>query len=134
MQKAQTKNDIVIEYGKTEAEAEGIEDTSTETALNVVVMEVAGGTGEKHSELSTMNEESGHIVGEVRHARCAHSDEEACSVVLHVSNDKSEKKKTVKKQARHQQQKRLRRFQTKTLNDFCVVARRKQLQNFVKLL
>ena len=34
--------DIVIENEKTEAEAEGIEGTSTETALNVAV-EAAGG-------------------------------------------------------------------------------------------
>ena len=60
---------------KTLAEAEGIEGTSTETTLNVAV-EAAGGTGEEHSELSTVNEESGHIVGEEHHARCAHPDEE----------------------------------------------------------
>ena len=68
--------DIVIENEKTEAEAEGTEGTSTETALNVAV-EAAGGTGEEHSGLSTVNEESGHIVGEEHHARCAHPDEEA---------------------------------------------------------
>ena len=34
-----------------------------------------------------MNEESGHIVREEHHARCAHSDEEAGSIVLHVSTD-----------------------------------------------
>ena len=50
-------------------------------------------TGEEHSQLSTVNEESGHIVGEERHARCAHSDEEAGSFVLHVSNDMNEKEK-----------------------------------------
>ena len=74
---------------------------STETTVNVAV-EAAGGTGEEHSELSTVNEESGHIVGEEHHARCAHSDEEAGSIVLHVSNDTSEEKKTVVKQARQQ--------------------------------
>ena len=99
---------------KTEAEAEGIEGTSTETTLNVAV-EAAGGTGEEHAELSTVNEESGHIVGEEHHARCAHPDEEAGSIALHVSNDMSEEKKTVNKQAKQQQQKRLRRCQRKTL-------------------
>ena len=39
-----------------------------------------------------MNEESGHIVGEEHHARCAHSDDEAGSIVLQVSNDMSEGK------------------------------------------
>ena len=51
------------------------------------------GMGEEHSELSTVNEESGHIVGEEHHARCAHSDEEAGSFVLHVSSDMNEKEK-----------------------------------------
>ena len=86
------QTDVVIENEKTEAEAEGIESTSTETTLNVAV-EAAGETGEEHSELSTVNEESGHIVGEEHHARCAHSDEEAGSTVVHVSNDMSEEKK-----------------------------------------
>ena len=86
------QTDGVIENEKTEAEAEGIEGTSTETTLNVAVE--AGGTGEEHSELSTVNEESGHIVGEVHYARCAHSEEEAGFAVLHVSNDMSEEKKT----------------------------------------
>ena len=99
---------------RAHAEAEGIEVTSTETTLNVAV-EAAAGTGEEHSELSTVNEESGHIVGEEHHARCAHSDEEAGSIVLHVSSDMSEEKKMVKKQVRQQQQKRLRRYQRKTL-------------------
>ena len=40
-----------------------------------------------------VNEESGHIVGEEHHARCAHSDEEAGSIVFHVSNDVNEKEK-----------------------------------------
>ena len=84
--------DIVIKNEKTEAEAEGIEGTSTETTLNVAV-EAAGGTGEEHSDLSTVNEESDHIVGEEHHARCAHPDEEAGSILLHVSNDMSEEKK-----------------------------------------
>ena len=42
------------------------------------------------------------------------SDEEAGSIVLHVSSDITRMKKTMK-QARQQQQKRLRRFQRKTL-------------------
>ena len=71
---------IVIENEKTEAEAEGIESTSTETTLNVAV-EAAGGTGEEHSELSTVNEESGHIVGGDHHARCAHPVDEVSSIV-----------------------------------------------------
>ena len=37
-----------------------------------------------------MKEESGHIVGGEHHARYAHPDEEAGSIVLHVSNDMSE--------------------------------------------
>ena len=65
---------------------------STETMLNDAV-EAAGGTGEEHSELSTVKEESVHIVGEEHHARCAHSDEEAGSIVLHVSSDMNEKEK-----------------------------------------
>ena len=108
------QTEIVIENENAEAEAEGIEGTSTETTLNVAV-EAAGRTGEEHSELSTANEESGHIVGEEHRARCAHSDEEAGSIVLHVSSDMSEEKKTVKKQVRQEQQKRLRRYQRKTL-------------------
>ena len=68
-----------------------VERTPTETMLNDAV-EAAGGTGEEHSERSTVNEESGHIVGEEHHARCAHSDEEAGSIVLHVSTDMNEKK------------------------------------------
>ena len=96
------QTDIVIENEKTEAEAEGIEGTSTQTTLNVAV-EAAEGTGEEHSELSTVNEESGHIVGEERHTRSAHSQRHERG------------KKTVKKQVRQQQQKRLRRFPRKTL-------------------
>ena len=56
-------------------------------------VEAIGGTGEEHSELSMVNEESDHIVGEEHHARCAHSDEEAGSIVLHVSSDMNEKEK-----------------------------------------
>ena len=75
-------------------------------------VEAARGTGEEHSDLSTVNEESGHIVGEEHHARCAHSDE-AGSVCQ--QRQVSRKKKTMKKQVRQQQQKRLRRYQRKTL-------------------
>ena len=100
---------IENEIAEAEAEAGGVEGTSTETILNDAVG-ASGGTGEEHSERSTVNEESGHIVGEERHARCAHSDEEAGSIMLHVSTDMN-----VKKQARQQQQKRLRRYQRKTL-------------------
>ena len=82
----------MIENENTEAEAEGDEGMSTETMLNDGV-EAAGGTGEEHSELSMVNEESDHIVGEEHHARCAHSDEEAGSIVLHVSSDMNEKEK-----------------------------------------
>ena len=56
-------------------------------------VEATGGTGEEHPELNTVKEESGHIVGEDHHARCAHSDEEAGSTVLHVSSDMNEKEK-----------------------------------------
>ena len=84
--------DIVIENEETEAEVEGIESTSTETTLNVAVG-TAGVTGEEDSDRSTLNEESGCIVGGDHHARCAHPDEEAGSIVLYVSNDMSEEKK-----------------------------------------
>ena len=50
-------------------------------------------TGEKHSDRSTVNEESDHTVGDDHHARCAHPVVEASSVVLHVSNDTNEGKK-----------------------------------------
>ena len=43
--------------------------------------------------MTAVNEESGHIVGEEHHARCEHSDEEAGSIVLHVSSDMNEKEK-----------------------------------------
>ena len=104
------QTEIVIENENAEAEAEGVEGTSKETMLNDGV-EAAGGTCAEHSDLSTVNEELGHIVGEEHHARCAHSDEEAGSILLHVSNDMNEGKMTVKKPARTQQQKRMRRFQ-----------------------
>ena len=52
-------------------------------------------TGEGHLELGTVNEESDHIVGEEHHARCARSDEETGSVVLHVSSDMNEKEEEV---------------------------------------
>ena len=74
-------DEIVIENENAEAEAEGVEGTSTETMLNHAV-EATGGTGEEHSELSMVIEESDHIVGEEHHARCVHSDEEAGSFVL----------------------------------------------------
>ena len=75
-----------------EAEAERVEGTSTETMLNDAV-EAAGGTGEEHSDPSTVNEESGHIVGEEHHVRCARSDKEAGFIVLHISSDMNEKEK-----------------------------------------
>ena len=86
------QTEIVIENENAEAEAEGVEGTSTETMLNDAV-EAAGGTGEEHSELSMVNEESDHIVDEGHQARCVHSDEEAGSIVLHVSRDMNEKEK-----------------------------------------
>ena len=55
-------------------------------------VEATRGT-EEHPELSMVNEESDHIVGEERHARCAHSDEVAGSIVLHASSDMNEKEK-----------------------------------------
>ena len=84
------QTEIVIENEIAEAEAEGVEGQPTETMLDDAV-EAAGGTGEEHSDLSTVIEESGHIAGEDHHARCAHWDEEAGSVVLHVSSDMNEK-------------------------------------------
>ena len=60
------QTEIVIENENAEAEAEGVEGTSREIKLNDGV-EVTGGTGEEHSELSTVNEESDHIVGEEQH-------------------------------------------------------------------
>ena len=86
--------EIVIENENAEAEAEENEGTSTETMLNdgVEATRGTGGTGEEHPELSTVNESS-HIVGEEHHARCAHSDEEASSIVLHVSSDTNKKEK-----------------------------------------
>ena len=78
-----------------------------------VAVGTAGVTGDEHSDRSTVNEESGCIVGGDHHARCAHPVDEAGSIVSNVSNDMSEGKKTVKKQARQQQQMRLRRFQKK---------------------
>ena len=86
------QTEIVIGNENAEAEAEGVEGTSTETMLNDAV-EAAGETGEEHSERSTVNEESGHIVGEEHRARCAHRDEEAGSIVSHVSTDTNEKEK-----------------------------------------
>ena len=41
----------------------------------------------------TSSEKSDRIVGEQHHARCAHSDEKAGSIVLHVSSDMNEKEK-----------------------------------------
>ena len=43
--------------------------------------------------IEARNEVSGHIVDEEHHARCAHSDEEAGSIVLQVSSDMNEKEK-----------------------------------------
>ena len=84
------QTEIVIENENAEAEAEGVESTSTETTPYVAV-ETAGVTGQEHSDQSTVNEESDHIVGEEHHARCVHSDEEAGSIVLLVSRDLNEK-------------------------------------------
>ena len=86
------QTEIVIENENAEAEVEGVEGTSTETTLNDAV-KAARGTSEEHSELSTVKEESGHMVGEEHHARCVHSDEEASSIVLHVSRDMNKGKK-----------------------------------------
>ena len=74
--------------------------------------ETAGVTGEEHSDRSTVNEDADHTVGDDHQARCIHAVVEKGSVVLQVSNNMSEvKKRTVKKQARQKQQKRLKRFQ-----------------------
>ena len=53
----QTEIVIENENAEAEAEAEGVEGTSTETMLNDA-LEAAGGTGEEHSERSTVKEES----------------------------------------------------------------------------
>ena len=94
-------NDGQDENEKTEAESKGIESTSTETTPYVAV-ETARVTGEEHSDRSTVNEEADHTVGDDDHARCIHPVVEAGSIVLHVSNNMNEGKKTVKKQARQQ--------------------------------
>ena len=86
------QTEIVIENENAEAEAEEVEGTSTEIMLNDDV-ETTGGTDEEHPELSTVNEESDHIVDEEHHARCAHTDEETDSIVSHVSSDMNEKEK-----------------------------------------
>ena len=57
------QTEIVIENANTEAEAEGVEGTSTETMLNDAE-KATGGTNEEYSELGMVNEESDHIVGE----------------------------------------------------------------------
>ena len=77
------QTEIVIENENAEAQAEEVNDA----------VEATGGAGEEHSELSMVIEEPDYIVGEVHHARCVHSDEEAGSVVLHVSRDMNEKEK-----------------------------------------
>ena len=82
----------MIENENAEAEAKEVEGTSTETMLNDAV-DARGGTGEEHSELNMVVEESDHIVGEEHHARCVHSVEEGGSIVLHVSRDMNEKEK-----------------------------------------
>ena len=70
-----------------------IENENAETMLTEAV-EATGGTSEEHSEFSMVNEEEpDYIVGEEHHARCVHSDEEAGSIVLHVSRDMNEKEK-----------------------------------------
>ena len=84
------QTEIVIENENAEAEAEEVEGMPTETMLNDAVG-ATGGTGEEHPELSIVNEKSDHIVGEEHHARSAHSDEEAGSIVLHVSCDMNER-------------------------------------------
>ena len=48
---------------------------------------------ETHHDHIFMDEKSDHIVGEEHHERCAHSDEEAGSFLLHVSSDMKEKEK-----------------------------------------
>ena len=89
----------------------------TEQNAQVWAVETAGVTGEEQPDRRTVNEESDHTVGDDHHARCAHPVVEAGSIVSHVSNDMNEgKRKTVKKQARQQQQKRLRRFQKRRGN------------------
>ena len=93
-----------------------IESTYSETTPFVAV-ETAGETVEEHSDRSTANVEAESIAGEGHHARYLHSVAEAGSIVLHASNNMNEGKKmvntvkTVKEQARQQQQKRLKIFQ-----------------------
>ena len=91
---SQAKNENAAEAKNenTEAEAEEVEGTCTGTMVNDGV-EATAEAGEEHPEISTVNEESGHIVGEEHHARCALSLKEAGSIVLHVSSDMNEKEK-----------------------------------------
>ena len=98
---------------KTEAEAEGIEGTSTETALNVAV-EAAGGTGEAHSGLRTVNEESGHIVGEEHHARCAHLDGEEAGETAAAEETEQISKEDVENRKIHREKKHTQRRETAT--------------------
>ena len=70
------QTEIMIENENAEAEAEDVEGTSAEIMLN-----------------DGVESDRGHIVGEEHHARCAHSGEEAGSIVLHVSSDMNEKEK-----------------------------------------
>ena len=71
------------------------------------------GTESKREEQTESVIETEHI-GEELPAQCTRSDEEAGSIVLHVSSDMNEKEKMMKRRTRQQQQKRLRRFQRKT--------------------
>ena len=103
----------------TEAEAEDVEGTCT----GIMVNDSVGTTGKAHLGFHTVNEEAGHIVPrddmgertmtnttnangeqtesviETEHhdeellAQCTRSDEEAGSIVLHLSSDMNEKEK-----------------------------------------
>ena len=96
-----------------EAKTEEVEIMYTGSMMNDSV-ETANETGGKRRGcllLRTVNEEGDRTVGDGHHAQCSHPVVEAGSIVLQVSNNMSEGKKTMKKQARQQQQKRLKRFQ-----------------------
>ena len=111
------QTDIVIENEKTEteAEAEGIEGTSTETTLNVAV-EAAGGTGEELSE--TQHGDRGVRLHRGCRASCKmHTLGRRGRFYRGICQQRHERrKKTVKKQARQQQQMRLRSFQKRRGN------------------
>ena len=66
------------------------ESSSTETPSAVAVATVSG---DEHSDRNTTKVETDRIQGDGHHARFPHLVAEACSIVLHVSNNMNEVKK-----------------------------------------